>query len=179
MNKVTKNILKKNKKGAWKILTLALLVISHLIIFMATILFIVFFAYNKDNSIVNAIVIGVVFSFIVFRRCVYIDIYEYIRDGNINIPDYAKDNYYRKMAQNWLGTKCETRKDLTNFRLDILDNLNPLVKCVDPEEIKDMYNYKIQYTCLNILLTIILLIKYDMKKFLPLFLVWFFVVFRI
>jgi hypothetical protein len=167
----------KTKKGGWKILSLALLVISHLIIFIATILFIVFFAYNKDNSIVNAIVIGVVFSFIVFRRCVYIDIYEYIRDDLV-VPDYAKDNYYRKMAQNWMGSSCNDT-DLTDFRLDILDNVTPFVKCSNRKEITEMYNYKIQYTCLNILLTIIVLIKYDMKQFLPLFLVWFFATFRI
>ncbi len=149
---------------------LTLLVIIHSIFCVSGSLFLLSFAFNKDIKILDILVLFTIISFIVFRRCIMVDIYNFFKKGVKNIPDYAKDNYPRKMLKKMLGKKIPD-KDLTPLRLDIISNICPLVGEKE-ENIKKFFNRKIEYLLFNIILTTVFLIKYNLQKFIPLLAVW-------
>ena len=166
-------------KGNWKVPILTTLVVIHSIIGISSILFILLYAFSINVPIITTAVICIVLSFIIFRRCIHIDIYEYVRDGEDDIPDYAQDNYIRKLIQKILLKEPERCKNLTDLRLDIIGNVEPLLLCDTKHDMIDICNYRIHYIVINVILIILLMLKYKLKQFLPLFLLWFFVVFKV
>ena len=77
-----------------KICLLSLIVFGHVLFGISSILFIVFFAFGIDNKIVDGFVTATVVSFLLFRRCIVVDLYESVRCGETDLPDYARDNFF-------------------------------------------------------------------------------------
>ena len=153
------------------------LVAIHSVLGVSSILFIILYAFERDVPFITYMAIAIAVSFIIFRRCILIDIYEFFRDGAIDLPGYAKDNYIREKFQKLFRIKdC---RDLTEYRLDILSNTSPMIGCKDSKDIQELHNYKIHYIVINIIIVVILLIKYNLKSLLPLLLIWFFSVFKL
>lgn len=155
-----------------KIFLLTLLVIIHSFFTISCVLFILLNSFSKTTnySYLDFIVSIVVMSFLIYKRCILIDIYLHIKNLDnlphyINIiPDIAKDNYIRnKLIRN----NHKHKKDYTKHRLDILDNVDPLhrTKCCDTLRI--MFNHKIHYIISNIIIINILIFKYDINIALP------------
>ena len=155
---------------------LAFLVILHTIIGLASVGTMLSFFFNKNIPYIDSLAFLSVISFLLCKRCLFIDIYDYFK-GDIDpedLPDYSKDNYFRKKMHNFNGSQSV---DYTYLRLDILDNLDPLKKCIDPGQYRLFFNRKVHYIIFNTILTLILAVKYDKKQYLPLFLIWVFATF--
>lgn len=158
---------------------LGFMVITHTMIAIVNFLFILLFALGKHNSFVDFIAICTVISFLLFAKCVFYDVYYKIKGDEI-VPDYAKDNYFRNKLQKFLKKSDKSMvKDLTEYRLDILDNTKPLMDCENHDEFKDMFNFKVQYLTISIILCVLLMIKYDIKIGIPFLVIWFFSVFKV
>lgn len=175
----TKKKLKEKKKhNKLKIYTLSAIIHLHDIIRIIIILFIIFYSFGIQNRIINITTIIVCISFIIFRKCVIIDIYNYIK-GDIDektLPKYARDNYLQNSINNFFSKK---KVEKTSRRLDIVQNLEPFVKTKCIKKTFQFFNSKIHYIGINIINIIILLTIYDMHKFIPVFMVWFFTIFPI
>lgn len=150
---------------------LSVIVLLHSIFGIASILSIISFSFNIKMPFINTLSFLTVLSFLVYQRCVAIDIYEYVLGDTCSteIPDSAKDNYIRNKIT---GTKSE---DYTKHRLDILNNNNPIVN-KDENEVNIMIKRKMHYIIVNIILTVIFIIKIN-KNILPALLLWLFYVF--
>lgn len=150
---------------------LTFLVITHAIFCVAGSLFIVSYSFGYNFPILDFLVLANVVSFIVFRRCIMIDIYNYFANGKKNLPDRAKDNYPRILFNKLLG-KTKNKRDLTPLRLDIIQNIKPFVNTSNVKKINTFLNRKIEYTSINILLTVLLITKYRLNFLLPVLFVW-------
>lgn len=168
----------KIEKNKARIYLVTFLVLLHTIITINNFLFIIFFSIGKSNKVVDFIVLASILSFVLFGKCIFVDIYHYIK-GNSLFPEYCEENYYKKLLQRWLRSDAKYSKDLTKLRLDILRNVDPLLECESKEELTDMFNFKMHYTTISVVLTILLLIKYNLKSMIPMLIIWFFVIFKI
>jgi hypothetical protein len=162
-----------------KIFLLTLIVIGHVFFSASSILFILLYSFGVNNKVVDFLALGTVISFLIFRRCIAIDIYEYVRDGDTEIPDFARDNFFRKCIQGLLNREDHKKVDMTHYRLDVLKNICPIVETNDSVATEMMLNRKNHYIVINIIMAVILLIKYDLKQFLPLLVVWLFLIFPV
>ncbi|HEY9703208.1 MAG TPA: hypothetical protein V6C58_12215 [Allocoleopsis sp.] len=162
-----------------KIYFLTFLVILHGIFSFAGTISVISYTFNLHFLIVDILVLTIVVSFLLFRRCVMIDIYYYFKNlfGITDLPEYAKDNYPRNLFKKLIGRK-PSNKDLTELRLDIISNLKPFVQSSE-EKMKILMGRKFQYITMNLLLTFILISKYKVKFLVPLVFVWIFIVFGI
>lgn len=170
-----------------KVFLLSLVVFIHAFIILGSILFLFLNSIEYDNKFLELLAISIVLSFIIFKRCIIIDIYEYIKNlDNLNyeLPEYAKDNYLRNSLKVFFGI-CEKDYDFnkeidyTSLRLDILNNLDPMIKKYDKETYTNMYNRKIHYLIGNIILLFVILNKYKLEKIIPFFIIWIMNVFRL
>jgi hypothetical protein len=152
---------------------LVFLVISHTIFGLAGIVSMVSFFVGGNFPVADYLSFLSVFSYLICQRCVAIDAYDYVKADTEteNLPDYAKDNYFRKKIHNFKGTQSV---DYTHLRLDILSNLEPLKVCLDPEEFSLFFNRKVQYIVFNTILLLALAVKYDKKQYLILYMLWVF-----
>jgi hypothetical protein len=162
-----------------KIFLLTLIVIGHVFFSASSILFILLYSLGINSVVVDALALGTVISFLIFRRCIAIDIYEYVRGGDTEIPDFARDNFFRKCIQGLLNRENHRKVDMTHHRLDILENIFPIVETCDTETVEMMLNRKNHYIIINIIMAVILLVKYNLKQFLPLLIVWLFLTFPV
>lgn len=169
-----------NEKSNLKIPLLSISVFIHSIIGISSFIFILFYSLNIHNSFIDLLAIIIVISFILYKKCIAIDIYEdiYSLDNNHNIPDYAKDNFVRQTIVKLFDLNSDNT-DYTNLRLDRINNLNPMLNITDNEYITIMFNRKIHYICINIILTVLLITKYNLHFLLPVFIIWFFSTFKI
>lgn len=158
------------------IIILTFLVLLHTIIGFASVAAMLSFFFSKNIPYVDSLALLSVISFLICKQCLSIDIYDYFKGslGIEELPDYAKDNFFRKKIHNFNGTQSI---DYTHLRLDKLDNLEPLKTCIDPDKYQLFFNRKVQYIIFNTVLTLILAIKYNKKEYLPLFLIWVFMTF--
>jgi hypothetical protein len=156
------------------IIVLTFLVILHTVFGLAGVVSMVSFFFDKDFPIADCLSILSVISYILCQRCVAIDAYDYAKGTEQNLPDHARDNYFRKKIHNFRGTQSV---DYTHLRLDILDNLEPLKVCANPEEFSLFFNRKVQYIVFNTILLLVLSIKYGKKQYLPLYMLWIFATF--
>lgn len=155
---------------------LAFLVILHTFVGLASVAAMLSFFLGFNLPYVDFLALLSVISFLICNKCLSIDLYE-ICKGTLEdhkIPDYARDNYFRKKMHNFNGTQSV---DYTNLRLDKLNHIEPLINCDDPELQKLFFNRKVQYIIFNIILAVILAVKYNKKEYLPLLLIWVFVTF--
>jgi hypothetical protein len=178
MEKTTTIIGNKDEINKRIIILLSVLVIIHSIFGIASVTTMLTFFYDKDIPIADYLSGLSVISFIFFNKCLAIDIYDYCK-GDINpekLPEYCKDNYIRKKIHKLNG--CDFSEDHTYLRLDKIKNLTPLKECSNNNgDFELFFNRKIQYIVFNIILTIILAVKYKIKEYLPLLLLWVFFTF--
>jgi hypothetical protein len=148
------------KNSLVKIPLLTICVLIHSIVGLSSFAFIVMYSLNVHNTIVDIMIACIVVSFLYHKRCVMIDIYEDINklDGNTDLPPVARDNFLRSLI-----TTDDT--DLTHLRLDVIDNLAIT---------KDFFNRKMHYIVTNIILSTLLLEKYNMKIGIPGLIIWMF-----
>ena len=156
------------------IVILTIFVILHTAFGLAGIVSMVSFFLSMNFPAADYLSMLSVISFLLCRRCIAIDIYRLVKGDSENLPDYAKDNYFRKKIHNFKGTQSI---DYTHLRLDILENLEPLKACENPEEYALFFNRKVQYIVFNTILLLVLAIKYNKKQYLPLYMLWIFMTF--
>lgn len=172
-----------------KIFLLTCTVMFHTLFMMACIIFVFTYSFLPlyNNKSLDFMVLCIAISFIVFKKCILIDVYNYIKNldnikDELNIlPDIAKDNYFRNKIKLFF-TGEDTGKDTldyTPYRLDILQNVEPMFKILDKQLHQNMYNHKVHYLIANIILIIILLHKYNLEKLIPLFIAWILSVFKL
>jgi hypothetical protein len=155
-----------------KIAMLTTIVMAHILFSLSTLVFLLLYSVKIDNSLVTGIATTTATSFVICKRCVAVDIYEFVRGGETELPSVAKDNFFRKNIQKLLNSSTE---DLTPLRLDIIENVGPL--CVAPVEearVRLLLNRKIQYIVINSLVIVLLLEKYKMTYLISLFVLWIF-----
>jgi hypothetical protein len=164
---------KRHKELDEHILLLILSVLLHSIFSIGSFVFIFFYALNIHSPIIDFIVSITVISFLVFNRCVAIDVYEYIRAGRSELPSVASDDLARNILKNFLRSKTKKKdKKLPSLRLDILTNVKPFTLVQEEETLLKFLSRKMHYTVINIILTVILLIKYDKQWLIPMLIPW-------
>lgn len=151
-----------------KNIMLFILSLFHSLLGISTLIFFMLFSFGIHNTFIDILVAGIVISFVLTQRCIHIDFTDVIQNQQseeLEIPSYCEDGFIFK---NVLGIQ----NYLKEHRLDILSQDLPSTHT-------HIFNTKIHYIVTNILLLIILLIKYEQQKFIPLFLVWFYMTFPI
>ena len=163
---------KKHKELDEHVLVLILSVLTHTIFSLSSFLFIIFYSVGYHSSMIDVIVTFTVVSFIVFNRCVAIDIYEYLRDGREHIPSLASDDLARNILKNFLRKPKHKKKNKGSLRLDILTNVKPFVGAYKEDIILKFLSRKMHYTVINVILTVLLLVKYKKEYIIPLLIPW-------
>lgn len=178
------------------IFILIIVALVHSLFTLAVFIFIIITPFNIDIPIVSFMAFLMTASFIIFRRCIATDLYEYTKN-NIeviegNLPSIAKDNFLRKYIQD-LFIKCHNiihpnkkkkkkskKSKLKQLRLDILKNFDPLIDDnVSSTELKIRYNHRLHYILLNIIVIMMLIYKFRLIKLTPFLLIWILIVFEI
>lgn len=178
------------KQSETKLFLLVCIVIIHTLFMICTILFIITYSFKKyHNKFIDFMALCITLSFIIYKKCILIDIYEYIKNLDHNnetyiIPDIAKDNYFRNKIKSFIGVEEDKNIDYTPYRLDILNNVKPMydISNIKDENIilhQNMYNHKVHYLICNVIVIICVLHKYKLQKILPLFVIWILNVFKL
>ena len=172
------------KPNSIDIFILTILSLFHSLFSLSSTLFILLTPFNVNSGILNGMVIFVVLTFILFRRCIAVDIYDTISDlaqvDYADLPNMAKDNYLKKSLQCSLSgdqpdiIKKKMKKGLRHLRLDIIESVKPLMNCRNEVKMKKMYNHRLHYILINIILCVMLMYKFKCIKFMPLLIVWIF-----
>lgn len=160
--------------------------IIHSIFTIAIILFIILTPFGYSFLLLNCLIFIHVFAFIFFRRCVMTDIYDFFieKSGLVEheLPFMAKDNFIRDYIKSFIRGKKKSKKKKKSFkhlRLDIIKNVSPFLNCHDEKYFKLIYNNKMQYIVINIIIVVMLLYKYNLQKLIPLLLAWVFTEFTL
>ena len=186
------------------IFILSVLATVHSFFTVAIFIFIAITSLGIDVPFLNWLMILAVCSFLVFRRCVATDLYNFMYNHIQNytcsdstllysghdlseesLPFFAKDNYIRKCIQRLMtgesvnSSERKIQKSLRALRLDILKNIDPLLNCKDIKSLQKMHNHRLHYIILNIVLILMLIYKFNAVKLIPLLLVWVFSVFSL
>ncbi len=159
------------------VVLLSISVIIHSFFGIASLITIITYSFSKNLLLFDILSSINVLSLLIFKKCLAVDIYECIRGDTENLPDIAKDNFLRNKIVSLFKDNSGTVEDFTQLRLDKIDNLTPLINSTDTSYFTKMYNRKHHYLLINIILMIILLTKYNMKKFIPLIIIWIFTIF--
>ena len=171
------------KQSNIKIFLLQFSVIVHVIFQLACIIFIVTTSLKSHHSsLIDLLVSCVVISFLLFKRCILIDIYDYIKykDNLIeNLPYTTNDNFLRHMLKKGINSTEDLDVDYTQFRLDIIDNLDPMHLLNDKKLYKNMFYHKMQYILINIILILMLIYKYNLYFLIPLLIGWLLSIFQL
>lgn len=182
------------------IFLLIIVALVHSLFTLAVLTFIIITPFNIDIPIVSFMAFLMTASFILFRRCVATDWYDYIKNNveviEENLPSIAKDNFLRKYIQeifinlyniiyptpDKIKKKKKTKKKkLKELRLDILKNFEPLINQnnISPNELKSRHNHRLHYILLNIIVIMMLIYKFRLIKLTPFLLIWIFIVFEV
>lgn len=156
-----------------KIFLLSLLVFSHSVFILCSIIFMGF--HWKTGLLLDLIVLAPILSFVIFKKCILIDIYDYIKNlDNIehSLPDRAKDNYLRNIVKKFFKVNTGEEVDYTPLRLDVLENIDPLLGLSDCQMLQTFHNRKIHYIIGNVIITLLMFQKYQITKLLPIFVAW-------
>jgi len=155
------------------ILQLIFIVLLHSIFSISSFIFIITYALGFHFPTIDLIVGCTVGSFLVFNQCVAIDIYEYYRKGREELPTVATDDFARNILKTVLRHKdVKKNKKLPSLRLDILKNVKPFVEVKEEEVALKFLSRKMHYTVVNIIITVLLLVKYKKHFAIPLLIPW-------
>lgn len=153
---------------------LVLLSTTHNILAFLVISCIYLYAIDVDIPIIDFCAFLVPLSFILFKKCIYSDIHEHIRLGQ-EVPEYTDDNFVFKVIQKFFfNREFIAKSDLNMYKKGKVTDVEPFSQLDDPELISDIFNEKIHYIAINCILAVILLTKYNLKKTIPLYLIWFY-----
>lgn len=148
--------------------------ITHTILGMIVVSSIYFYSIGYDVLWVDIVACLVPISFIIFRRCIHIDVCEYIKN-NEEFPEYTEDGYYFNQLQKLIFKKeIISKSHLKDYKGGYVDDVEHFCELNDQETIRDIFNEKIHYIVINCILIITLLTKYNMKRLIPIYLMWFF-----
>ena len=148
--------------------------IIHTILGLIVFSSIYFYSIEYNVLWVDIIACLVPISFILFRRCIHLDIHNYIKN-NEELPEYTEDGYYFNKLQKIIFKKEILSKTcLKQYKGGYVDSVEHFCELNDEQTIKDIFNEKIHYIVINCILVITLLSKYNMKKIIPIYLLWFF-----
>ncbi len=154
-------------------LSLIFIVLLHSVFSISSFIFIITFALGKNIPILNWIVSITVLSFIFFNRCVAIDLYENVRKEREDIPEVARDDLAKNILKTILRKPKKKKEDKhTSLRLDIIKNIKPIVDCDDHELVMKFISRKMHYIVINIIITVIFLIKINKQQYIPLLILW-------
>lgn len=148
------------------VIWLSILVFIHSVISLSSFGFIIAFSLGYDNKYLDLLAASIVISFLVFRQCVAIDIYDYFKENRNELPRFAKDNFLRNLI---LGKKD---KDLTSLRLDKINNNKPLAEAENEELVDKFFNRKIHYIGINLILAVLICIKYKHPELIMFLIPW-------
>jgi hypothetical protein len=165
---------------------LTLVAVIHSIFTVAIISFVVLTPFGYSFYLLNILIFLHVFAFIFFRRCVMTDIYDFFieKSGLVEneLPYMAKDNFVRDYIKSLIrGKKISKskKKSFKHLRLDVIKNVKPFLNCKDEKYFKLIYNNKIQYIVINIIIVMMMIYKYNLQKLIPLLLAWVFTEFTL
>lgn len=174
------------QKSETKIFFLFLVVIVHSIFILACLFFMISHSFfNYHNNYIDILALMTCLSFIVYKKCILVDIYYFIKNMGCFkeeclkveccLPEHTKDNYLRNKIKNICGLIPDDI-DYTHYRLDKLDNISPILKNKELSQI--MFNHKMHYLLSNVIVTVMLINKYNYNKFLPVFILWILNIFK-
>lgn len=147
--------------------------ITHTILGMIVLSSIYFYSIDYDVQWVDIVACLVPISFIIFRRCIHLDLHEWIRD-NDDLPEYTEDGYYFNQLQKLIFKKeIISKSHLKEYKGGYVDDVEHFCELEDEDIIKDIFNEKLHYVVINCILVVTLLSKYNMKRLIPLYLGWF------
>lgn len=148
--------------------------ITHTILGMIVLSSIYFYSIDYDVQWVDIVACLVPISFIIFRRCIHLDLHELIKN-NEALPEYTEDGYYFNELQKLIFKKeIISKSHLKEYKGGPVGSVEHFCDLEDEEIIKDIFNEKVHYIVINCILVVILLSKYNMKRLIPLYLAWFF-----
>jgi hypothetical protein len=153
---------------------LATLSILHTILGFIVVASIISFSFDINSPYIDSISALVPISFITFRRCVHLDVHEFIKGDDI-LPEYTEDGYFFNAIQRYLfSTEIMSKTELKEFKGGDIKDVEHFCSLSDKKIIQNIFNEKIHYIVINSIIITILLTKYNLKRFIPLYLVWFF-----
>jgi hypothetical protein len=163
-----------------KIFLLKVSALSHSYFTMGSIIFIAGNALGFDNPLLDIAAILTFLSFILFKRCVMIDIYNTVKQDHneMDLPMLARDSstreFIKSITRNFVKPKDNPVNEdrIHSMRLDILKNVEPFIEEDDRATVRDMYNRKIQYICGNIILGMSLISKYGLYHYSIFIVMW-------
>jgi hypothetical protein len=136
---------------------------------------------GAHSSVIDIGALMTFFSFLFFKRCILIDLHEYIRKDLKDLPYTAKDGFSRDIMKRIVDRITDNKKEeldeekndrIQYSRLDILGNVEPFIVEDEPDVVHDMYNRRMQYIAGNLIMGSFLMSKYNIKLF-PLFMmIW-------
>lgn len=141
-------------------------------------MFLCFYGAGINSYIIDFIVALIPISFILFNRCIHLDFYEFVKGDTDNLPDYARDGYIFAFIQKQLfGREYLSKSNIDEYKGGRGMDMSCLCEIKDPNLIKDIVNEKLQYVVTCCIITVIILIKYNLKRFIPFFILWFYYTF--
>lgn len=153
---------------------LVFLSILHTVIGFTVMTCILSFSFNKHLPLVDLISSFVPLSFVIFRRCIHLDFFSYIK-GNECLPEYTEDGYFFNKLQKMLFKKeIMSKKELNEYKGGDVKDVLPFCSLEDKKTIQNIFNEKTHYITINSLVIVILLTKYKLRQFIPFYLGWFF-----
>ena len=170
-------VAKKKVMSKIKVPLLVIVVMGHILFSLSTLVFLLLYSANIENRFVTGVATTTATSFIVCKRCIAVDLYEFVRNGETDLPSIAKDNFFRKNIQKLFNTP--STEDLTPLRLDILDNVVPFCDSTEESRLRLFLNRKIQYILGNSLVIVLLLERYGLRYLISLFVLWIFYSFSV
>ena len=162
-----------------KVLTLTAMSLMHTVVGFLVVFSILLFSLDIDVLSIDLIAFTVPLSFVLFNRCVHIDFYNHLLEDDIeSLPDYTKDAYFFNQIQKTLFNKeIISKARIEKFKGGNVSDIAPFMETEDPSMIQDIFNEKLHYVVINCILITTILIKYDLKYMIPVFITWFFYVF--
>jgi hypothetical protein len=156
---------------------LTIMSFAHTLLTFIIIINIVLYSFDINVPLFDFFTALVPISFILFKKCAHLDLHNYIKSDDI-FPEYTEDTYFfSKIQKMFFGKELINRSSIDIYKGAIVGDITSFVELSDKEIIKNIFNEKIQYIVINCIIIIILLTKYKQKKFIPVFLIWFFSVF--
>lgn len=161
-----------------RIVVLTLLSILHAVLGVLYIMFLCFYGAGINSYVVDFIVGLIPVSFILFNRCVHLDFYDFVKGDTDDLPEYTRDGYIFAFIQKQLfGKEYLSKSNVDDYKGGPVNDISALCDIKDPILVKDIFNEKLQYVVTCCIITVIILSKYNLKRFIPFFILWFYYTF--
>jgi hypothetical protein len=146
----------------------------HTILGFIVVACILSFSFDINLPYVDLMASLVPISFVIFRRCIHLDACEFIKNGE-KMPEYTEDGYFFNKLQRYIfNTEILSKTELRDFKGGDIGDVEHFCSIDDENIIKGIFNEKVHYITINSIIIVVLAAKYNMKKFIPMYLAWFF-----